>query len=64
MQPRTCLSAFTLSTAMTFGAAAIAADLPKEGTFSGTYAGAGTFLKTYPVGKERSLSSGRTTVSR
>jgi hypothetical protein len=37
MQPRTRLfSAFTLTVAMAFGAAALAADLPKEGTFSGT----------------------------
>jgi hypothetical protein len=33
MQSRTCkLTAFTLSTGMAFGAAAMAADLPKEGT--------------------------------
>jgi hypothetical protein len=53
MQSRTCLfSAFTLSVAMVFGAAALAADLPKEGTFSGTYSGFGTFKATL-VGKER-----------
>jgi hypothetical protein len=57
MQQATCiLTGFTLVTAMTFGITAMAADPPKEGTFSGTYAGAGTFLKTYPVGKERSVS--------
>jgi hypothetical protein len=56
MQPRTRLfSAFTLSTAMAFGAAAMAADLPKEGTFSGTYSSAGTY-KAHPVGKERVLA--------
>ncbi len=37
---------------MAFGAAAMAADLPKEGTFSGTGAAAGTY-KAYPVGKDR-----------
>ena len=52
MQPRTCIFAFTLGTAMAFGAAAMAADLPKEGTYSVTYSGLGTF-KAVPVGKER-----------
>ena len=53
MQSRTCiLSAFTLSTSMVFGATAMAADLPKEGTFSGTYSAVGT-SKTIPIGKER-----------
>jgi hypothetical protein len=53
MQLRTCvLSVFILSTAMAFGVAAMATDLPKEGTFSGTYSGFGTFKAT-PVGKER-----------
>jgi hypothetical protein len=43
MQQRTSiLSAFTLSAAMAVGTAAMAADLPKEGTFSGTYSGFGT----------------------
>ena len=47
MQPRTCiLSAFTLSTAMFFGVAAMAADLPKEGTYSGTYSSVGTVKAT------------------
>jgi hypothetical protein len=55
MQLRTCmLSAFILSTAMGFGIAATAADLPKEGTYSVTYSGLGTF-KAVPVGKERVL---------
>jgi hypothetical protein len=37
MQPRThMLYAAALSTGMSFGSAAIAADLPKEGTFSFT----------------------------
>jgi hypothetical protein len=53
MQPR--LSTFTLSIAMAFGAAAIAADLPKEGNYSGTYSGFGT-VKLMPIGKERVLS--------
>ena len=38
MQLRTCiLSAFTLSTAMTFGAAAMAADMQKEGPYNAEY---------------------------
>ena len=41
MQLSTSLSAFTLSAAMAFGAAAMAADLPKEGTYSGTYSAFG-----------------------
>ena len=58
MQQHTCiLTGCTLITAMTFGAAAIAADLPKEGTFSGTYAGAFT-LKAYTIGKERMVGVG------
>jgi hypothetical protein len=52
---RTCLlSAFTLSTAIVFGAVAMAADLPKEGTFSATYSAVGT-AKTTQIGKERVL---------
>jgi hypothetical protein len=55
MQPRTrLLSAFTLSTAIAFGVVAMAADLPKEGTFSGTLSNFGT-VKATPVGKERLL---------
>ena len=54
MQPRTCmLSAFTLSTAMFFGTA-VAADLPKEGTWTATYSAFG-MAKATPVGKERLL---------
>jgi hypothetical protein len=42
MQSRTSiLSAFTLTTAMASGAA-VAADLPKEGTFNATYSAFGT----------------------
>jgi hypothetical protein len=53
MQSRTCImSAFTLSISVAFGAAAMAADLPKEGTFSGTYS-AVTTVKAIPIGKER-----------
>ena len=48
------LSAFTLSTAMSFGIAAMAGDLPKEGSDTGTYSGFGTY-KAIPVGKERLL---------
>jgi hypothetical protein len=55
MQERTCiLTAFTLSTAMLFGATAIGAELPKEGTYSGTYSAVGT-VKAIPIGKERLL---------
>ncbi len=57
MQPRTCLlSALTLSTGMAFGAAAMAAELPKSGTYSGTYSASGTF-KVTPVGKNRLLGT-------
>jgi hypothetical protein len=57
MQLRTCLwSAVTLGTILTFGAAAMAADMSKEGTISGTYSGFGTFKGT-PIGKERLLLS-------
>ena len=57
MQPRTyILSAFTLSTAMAFGVTAMATDLPKEGTFSGTYSGIGTFKGTH-IAKERFLAA-------
>jgi len=50
------LSAVTLSTAMFFGTAAIAGDLPKEGTFNGTASAAGTFKGTV-MGKERTVSA-------
>ena len=53
MQSHTCiLSAFTLSTAMLLGAAVMAADLPKEGTFNAIYSTFGT-IKTTTIGKER-----------
>jgi hypothetical protein len=40
MQSHTCiLSVLTLSTSMGFGAATMAADLPKEGSFTATYVG-------------------------
>ena len=56
MQLRTCiLSAVTLSTVMAFGIAAIAADLPKEGTYKGTFTAFGT-IKFTAVGKERVLT--------
>jgi hypothetical protein len=41
---------------MFLGSAAMAADLPKEGTFTFTYSGAGTFKAT-PIGKERLLAA-------
>jgi hypothetical protein len=57
MQPRTGIFAFTLSTATCFGMVARAADLPKEGTSTGTFSYVvGTFKPT-PVGKERLLTS-------
>jgi hypothetical protein len=56
MRPRTCLlSGFTLSAAMFFGITANAGDLPKEGTYSGTYSAFGT-IKATPIGKERLLA--------
>ena len=55
MQPRTCiLSAFTLSIGVAVGAAAMAADLPKEGTYNDDYAAYGT-AKATAFGKERVL---------
>ena len=48
------LSAITLGAAMLFGAAATAADLPKEGKVSGSYYSVGT-AKATPIGKERLL---------
>jgi hypothetical protein len=48
------LSAITLGAAMLFGAAATAADLPKEGAYSGAYYAVGT-AKATPIGKERVL---------
>ena len=57
MQLHTCmLSALTLGTAMSFGIAGIAADLPKEGSYKGFYAAVGT-IKTNSVGKDRSFES-------
>ncbi len=41
---------------MAFGAASMAADLPKEGKYKGTASGYGT-SKSIPVGKERVLTS-------
>jgi hypothetical protein len=40
---------------MAFGAASMAADLPKEGKYKGTASGYGT-SKSIPVGKERVLT--------
>jgi hypothetical protein len=55
MQPsKGILTSVTLITALTLSAATMAAELPKEGTFTGMYAGAETF-KAYPVGKEQTL---------
>jgi hypothetical protein len=53
MRTHKCLwSTFTVLVAAAFTTAAIAADLPKEGTYSGMYSNPGTY-KAYPVGKER-----------
>ncbi len=49
---RCTLPALTLTAAMTFGATAMAADLPKEGTFNATYSAFGT-IKVTTIGKER-----------
>ena len=49
------LYAFILSVAIFLGSAAISADLPKEGAYSGIYAASGTFKLT-PIGKERLLN--------
>lgn len=55
MQPRAwLLSAFTLSAAMAFGAAAMAGDLPKEGTYKADYTAFGA-AKPTAIGKERVL---------
>jgi hypothetical protein len=54
MQSRTCLLSalpFTLGVALALNTAAIAGDLPKEGTYSVTYSSFGT-LKSNPVGKQ------------
>ena len=57
MRLRTCtLSALTLSAALFAGTAAMAADLPKEGTFKATYSSAGT-AKATQVGKEITLGT-------
>jgi hypothetical protein len=48
------LSTLAVAATMALGATALAADLPKEGTFSGTFSSAGTY-KAYPVGKDRTL---------
>jgi len=57
MRLRACLlSAATLSATISFGIAAMAADLPREGTIKVTYAGQGTF-KPYSIGKDRLLMS-------
>ena len=58
MQSRTCmLAAITLCSAMFLGTAAMAADLPKEGTFTATYSGYGTYKAT-SLGKELLLTGG------
>ena len=57
MQSRTGVLAFTLGTATCFGMAAMAADLPKEGTSTGTFSYVVGTFKATPVGKERLLTS-------
>jgi hypothetical protein len=51
---RQVLSALMLSSAVSLSAAAIAGNLPKEGSDSGTYSAYGTY-KVVAVGKERVL---------
>jgi hypothetical protein len=48
-------TAFSIGVVLAFGTPAMSADLPKEGTFSGTYSGIGTFKGTQ-IGKERFLA--------
>ena len=50
----TVAATVALGIALALGTAAMAADLPKEGSFSGTYAAFGT-VKAAPMGKERLL---------
>jgi hypothetical protein len=52
MQRHTCI--LSALTAMFFGISAMAADLPKQGTYSGTLSGFGT-TKATQIGKERLL---------
>jgi hypothetical protein len=62
MQSRTCiLSAFTLSTSIAFGAAAVAADLPKSGNYNLEFNGYGTFSVTM-IGKGAAWPRGTKTV--
>jgi hypothetical protein len=49
------LSTFTLDAVLFFGIAANAGDLPREGSFSGTYAAYGT-AKATSIGKDRVLT--------
>jgi hypothetical protein len=53
---KSTLSLLTLSSAVLLGTIAVAADLPKEGTFTTTYNGVGTY-KTATMGKETVISS-------
>ena len=48
------LAALVLAAAMTYGITAMAADFPKEGTYSGTYTGVGT-VKATAIGTDRLL---------
>ena len=57
MQPRTrMLSALTLGTGMAFGAAGMAADMLKEGTYNADYSAFGVYKPTV-IGKERVLAT-------
>jgi hypothetical protein len=56
------LPILTLTAAMTFGAAAMAADLPKEGTFSGITANTGTYKSGHfgkPPNHDATLTAAR-----
>src|SRR4051794_11288866 len=46
----------TLAAAMSIGLAAMAAELPKEGNYKGTYSAIGTY-KVNPIDKDRALST-------
>ena len=59
MQSRTCLRSalpFALGVALAFNSAAVAGDLPKEGTYNVIYTSAGTYKATR-LGKERLLAA-------
>jgi hypothetical protein len=56
LSSRCLLSVVTLTAGLSLGIAAMAADMPKEGTYKGTYSGVGTF-KVNALDKDRVLVS-------